>query len=212
MGSWLEITQNSNILPQIGSDVKHEPRMPAEIPELTTARLILRPLQLTDADVIQQIFPHHDVVRFLSTRVPWPYPPDGALIFLRDMALPAMDAGTEWHWSIRLAALPERLIGVVSLMDRPNENRGFWLAPEWQRQGLMSEATDAVTDYWFNVLDRPILRAPKAVANLASRRISERSGMRVIATQDHDFIAGRFPEEIWEITREEWQNRPGKSG
>ena len=47
----------------------------------------------------------------------------------------------------------------------------------------MSEAVDAVTDYWFNTLGFPVLRAPKAVANAASRRISEKQGMRLVATK-----------------------------
>jgi [ribosomal protein S5]-alanine N-acetyltransferase len=30
----------------------------------------------------------------------------------------------------------------------------------------------------------------------------------VIKTDDRDYISGRFPSEIWEITREEWRRRP----
>ena len=36
----------------------------------------------------------------------------------------------------------------------------------------MTEAADAVTDYWFNTLKFPVLRVPKAAANIASRRVS----------------------------------------
>jgi [ribosomal protein S5]-alanine N-acetyltransferase len=71
----------------------------------------------------------------------------------------------------------------------------------------MSEASTAVTDYWFEILERPVLRAPKAVENVRSRRISERSGMRLIETVDRDYVSGRLPTEIWEITREEWRSR-----
>jgi RimJ/RimL family protein N-acetyltransferase len=46
---------------------------------------------------------------------------------------------------------------------------------------------------------------PKAVANAGSRRISEKQGMRVIATEDRDYVSGRLPSEIWEITAEEWR-------
>jgi len=88
-----------------------------------------------------------------------------------------MQQRTEWHWSIRLREVPERLIGLISLMDKSDNNRGFWLDPQFQRQGLMSEASIAVTDYWFEVLERHVLRVPKAVANVPSRRISERSGI-----------------------------------
>jgi RimJ/RimL family protein N-acetyltransferase len=76
------------------------------------------------------------------------------------------------------------------------DNRGFWLDPAWQGHGLMTEAADAVTRYWFEVLGRPSLRVPKAVANAASRRVSERAGMRVVATEERDYLSGRHTTEI----------------
>jgi RimJ/RimL family protein N-acetyltransferase len=99
---------------------------------------------------------------------------------------------------------------MVSLLTTEGENRGFWISPEWQRQGLMSEACDAVTEYWFEVLKMPVLRAPKAIANEASRRISERQGMRVVATQDNDYVSGRLPSEMWEITAQQWRARKAR--
>lgn len=176
-----------------------------DIPVLTTARLVLRPLALSDSDAVQKIFPQWEIVRFLNVNVPWPYPSDGALAFIRDVALPAMREGRAWHWSIRRKEAPERLIGVIGLMDKADENRGFWLDPKWQGQGLMSEASVAVTDYWFDVLQKPRLRVPKAAINVASRRISERAGMRLVATEERDYVAGRFLTELWEMTADEWR-------
>ena len=46
-------------------------------PVLETDRLFLRPLELGDADQIQEIFPQWEVVRYLSAEIPWPYPMDG---------------------------------------------------------------------------------------------------------------------------------------
>ena len=43
----------------------------------------------------------------------------------------------------------------------------------------MTEACEAVTDFWFNTFKFPVLRVTKAVANVASSRISEKSGMRM---------------------------------
>jgi [ribosomal protein S5]-alanine N-acetyltransferase len=182
--------------------------MTAGIPTITTPRLILRPLDLSDADAVQGVFPQWEIVRYLANKVPWPYPADGALAFIRDIALPSIRQGTGWHWSIRPKAIPEQLIGVISLRDEPGDNRGFWLDPTSQGQGLMAEACNAVTDYWFETLGRPVLRAPKAAANVRSRRISERSGMRLIETDERDYVSGRLPSEVWEITREEWRRRP----
>ena len=177
------------------------------IPTLETSRLWLRPLELADAEQTQKLFPRWEIVRFLTTAVPWPYPPDGALTYYRDVALPASKRGEAWHWSLRLKANPNELIGSISLIRLGDENRGFWLGLPWQRQGLMSEACDAATDFWFNVLNLPVLRVPKAIANSASRRISEKQGMRVIATMERQYVGGTFPAELWEITAEEWRRR-----
>ena len=178
--------------------------------ELHTPRLLLRPLQLSDAPQTQLLFPHWEIVKHLNPNVPWPYPADGALTYYRDVALPAIERGDEWQWTLRLRQSPEKHIGAISLhrtislhRNRP-DNRGFWLGLPWHGQGLMTEAVIAVNDFWFDVLGFPVLRAPKAVGNLASRRISEKTGMRLVAIEERDFVSGRQPSEMWEITADEW--------
>jgi RimJ/RimL family protein N-acetyltransferase len=174
---------------------------------LETPRLLLRPLELADAEQVQQIFPKWEIVRFLAASVPWPFPADGVLTYYRDRALPAMERGDEWHWSLRLRADPANVIGCVSLLKGEDHNRGFWLAVNWQRRGLMTEAVDAATAYWFDVLGFRVLRAPKAIGNAGSRRISQKQGMRVVATNESDYVGGKFLTEIWEITAEEWREQ-----
>ncbi len=181
--------------------------MSAHVPDLQTSRLILRTMELADAPAVQAVFPQWSIVRFLST-VPWPYPADGAETFIRGVVLPEMEQETAWHWSIRLLSAPERLIGMISLRDKQDDNRGFWLDPAWQGRGLMLEACVAVTDFWFDTLGRKVLRAPKAAANIRSRRISERTGMRLIETNEKKFVSGFLPTDLWEITRDEWRGRP----
>lgn len=181
--------------------------MTTAIPALETRRLLLRPLELADAPAVQRLFPHWEVVRHLNARVPWPYPPDGALVHLRDMLLPGMARGEAWHWSLCLKSAPDDLIGCISLRAGDDENRGFWLGAPWHGQGLMTEAADRVTDYWFEDLGFPVLRMSKAIGNTGSRRISEKAGMRVVATMERDYVSGRLTSELWEITREEWRAR-----
>ena len=176
------------------------------IPSLETPRLLLRPPTLADADQVQILFPHWEIVKYLNNKVPWPYPSDGARMFHEQVVVPAMARGDQWEWSIFLKSAPSQLIGRISLM-RGEENRGFWLGLPWHGQGLMTEASDAVTDFWFDVLQCPVLRVPKAIANTASRRISEKQGMRVIAVVERDYVCGRVPAEIWEITADEWRAR-----
>ena len=177
---------------------------------LETSRLFLRPLQFADAADAEELFPQWEIVKFLNAVVPWPWPKGLAIRQYRDVILPAMERSEEWHWSLRLKESLERMIGKISLQKDEWDNRGYWLGLPWHGQGLMTEAVAAVNDYWFDVLGFEVLRAPKAVANIASRRISEKTGMRVIATLERDYISGRLPAEIWEITAEEWRNWKSK--
>jgi RimJ/RimL family protein N-acetyltransferase len=45
------------------------------------------------------------------------------------------------------------------------------------------------------------------VGNHASRKVSEREGMRLVETQQGNFVSGPLLKEIWEMTQEEWLKR-----
>jgi [ribosomal protein S5]-alanine N-acetyltransferase len=175
-----------------------------------TKLLILQPLEIGDAGQIQELFPHWEIVRYLRNIVPWPYPPDGALDFIRKVALPQTERGEAWHWTLRLKTEPERVIGCINLRKGEQDHRGFWIASAWQGQGLMSEACAWVNDFWFETLGFKVLRVSKAAANRSSSRISEKLGMRLVGEEEKDYVCGRLPSEIWEMTAEEW--RAWKSG
>ena len=170
-----------------------------------TERLILRPLTLADAEQIQGLFPHWKIVRYLRNIVPWPYPPDGAAHFCQEIALPQIERGEGWHWTLRLRSAPEQVIGSINLRAGERENRGFWMGLPWHGQGLMSEACVWANDFWFETLGFPVLRVSKAIENTASRRISEKQGMRLVGIEEKDFVCGRLPSERWEITADEWR-------
>lgn len=177
-----------------------------------TERLILRSLEVADAVQIQELFPHWEIVRYLLKRVPWPYPPDGARQYCEQIALPQMERGEAWHWTLRLAAEPTRIIGLISLVEGDKDNRGFWLGLPWQGQGLMSEACVWANDFWFETLGFPVMHVAKARENTASRRISEKQGMRLVGMEEREYVSGKLPAEIWEITAEEWKAWKARRG
>jgi RimJ/RimL family protein N-acetyltransferase len=177
------------------------------IEPLASPSLLLLPLTLEDAPAIQEHFPRWEIVRHLAKEVPWPYPADGALTFLREIALPARDRGDAWQWSLRLRELPGQLIGVASLRRGDRDNRGLWVGRPWQGRGLGREACRVLERYWFEVLGFPVLRIPKVAANAPSRRLSERAGMRVVESFQGESVSGRQPMELWELTFAEWKRR-----
>ena len=182
-----------------------------DVPRLQGDRIALEPLVLADSHAIQRLFPHWEIVRYLSHGMQWPYPADGARRLLQEVTFPSVAQGIEWAWSIRLNGKQGPLIGVISVADRPNDNRGFWLGLDWHGQGLMTEACKLATDYWFDVLGFPVMRVSKAMANMPSRRLSEREGMRLIQVGPRDFVSGRMPAGIWETTAAQWRSRVSAS-
>jgi len=126
-----------------------------ETPTLRTSRLILRPIALSDAPAIQRYFNNWNIIQYLATVVPWPYPDDGAETFIR-LQLEKIAAGEAIHsWVLALRSGDGEAIGNIHFRpwsDSPKGNRGFWLAEPWWNQGLMTEAVAAVNNFAFHTL------------------------------------------------------------
>lgn len=170
-----------------------------------TPRLILRPIRREDAPQIQELFPDSEVVQYLYSFVPWPYPETGANDFL-DIALPQIERGERLIWAITLREkADDLLIGTMYMNLVGPHHRSFWLSPRYHRQGLVSEAIVPINDYFFDTLGHPVMRSGNAVPNLGSRRIKEKSGAKLVdVRKDSSFVGGIFDEEIWELTAEDW--------
>jgi RimJ/RimL family protein N-acetyltransferase len=178
-------------------------------PVLRTPRLILRPLRAKDAPVIQRRFPKWEIVQYLAAHVPWPYPPDGAATFVAK-CLEEMALGEKAHWAIVPKKGPADLIGLIDLWPDDGESRdmrGFWLDPQFQGQGLMTEAVERVTAYAFNELGWPHLWLSNAQDNHASRRIKEKQGAQLVDLKLGHFVGGEATHMIWLLTREAWISR-----
>ncbi len=178
-------------------------------PMLETPRLVLRPVRSKDAPVIQRRFPKWEIVRWLNAGIPWPYPADGAAnhvaTCLREMAL-----GEKSHWAIIPKSGPTDLIGRIDLWPddgASHDQRGFWLDPEFQGKGLMTEAAERVTRYAFCDLDWPHLWLSNAQDNHASRRIKEKQGARLVDLMIGEHVSGRGPQMVWLLTQNEWMAR-----
>lgn len=183
-------------------------RMPST-PVLHTRRLVLRPLRSKDAPVIQKRFAQWEVVRWLTNTVPWPYPADGAAAYVAD-CLKRMAEGTKSHWAIVPRKGPADPIGIIDLWPddgTSRDMRGFWLDPTWQRQGLMTEAADRVTDYAFRELGWPCLWLTNAQDNHASRRIKEKQGAQLVDMLIGRYVGGETTQMVWLLERDAWLAR-----
>lgn len=179
--------------------------MSNSVPSLKTKRLILRPLSIDDVPSYSKYFIDYEVIRHLSSAVPWPYPDDGVNEYLNMVILPAQGKD-RWAWGIFLQTSPSELIGCIDLWrEGCPENRGFWLGKPFWGQGLMTEAAEAVTDLAFRELGFDKLVFSNALGNMRSRRIKEKTGARLIGIRPAKFVDSALTEaETWELTKEEW--------
>lgn len=183
-------------------------------PVLHTERLILRPLALTDAPAIQRGIDDWEVVRELSTLVPWPYPPDGAEVFVRDVMLPAIERGDAHVWVLVPREGQPEAIGVLEYRCSPRnglDNRGFWLARPWWGRGLMSEAVTAFQDWVFFELGVEELHFANAISNVRSRRVKEKTGAVRVGEKRVPHHHGEDACEVWRLTREARATFRGRS-
>jgi len=142
----------------------------------------------------------------MAAAIPWPYPENGAMDFIQSV-LPKMEAEEEYHWSIRLKENDEGLIGVITLTpDSDEDQRGFWLAEPFWGQGLMKEAAAAVTDFAFDVLEMDELLFNNAEQNIASHRLKESAGAKIVEIKPTSYVGGEFPGVTWRLTAEAWRS------
>ena len=183
-------------------------RMPP-VPVLETERLILRPPLQSDVPVIQRRFAQWEVVRYLTSNVPWPYPDDGGAQHWGRMNAELIN-GEKSHWAITLKGRDDELIGLITLWADDGvsrDQRGFWLDPEFWGRGLMTEAADRVTDYALVDLGWPQLWLCNAEANLASHRVKEKQGAELIDRTPAKYVYGDGVRVTWRLTREAWLGR-----
>lgn len=141
--------------------------------ELRTARLLLRPFELTDVDDVYAYASDPEVARFRP--LPDPYTREDALEFV--------DRQIRTDWSTNAEFAIEywpQVIGGISLHVNPEHETGelgYLLGRRWWGQGLATEAARAVVDWGFRRFRLHKVYARAHVDNTRSWRVMERLGM-----------------------------------
>ena len=171
---------------------------------ITTARLRLRRSRPEDAERIAEYRSDPDVHRFQG----WDRTDaDGIREEIEQMArrLPG-----EPGWvQLSVEDLESgALVGDVGLSPEAGDpgvvKLGYTIAPEFQRRGFATEAVRALIGYVFGTLGAELIRVYAAGDNVASHRVAERSGLRLVERFRHEEDG-----EVWfgvryELTREAW--------
>ena len=143
---------------------------------IQTARLLLRPLTLADAEAFFRYRSLPEVCRFQSFQ---PTTLAEAELFLRDSEIAPPDTPGTWR-QLAVCLRDGALIGDIGLhtLDEWQLELGYTLALEHQRNGYATEAITAVLRQAFRVWNKHRVIASVDPENRASIRLLERIGFQ----------------------------------
>ncbi len=174
---------------------------PRETVVLETARLILRPRTLDDAEALHAAFADAELMRY------WSSPPHASVEETRaDLARES----PEWRrWAITLKGGGDVAIGVVAAGEKRQGNVteiGYMLAREHWGSGIAREAVSAVIGQVFAEGQRRVF-ADTDPDNAASRAMLERLGFRLegCLRGEWETHLGVRDSVIYGLLREEWR-------
>ena len=167
-------------------------------PELKTQRLLLRRLEISDANEMFFLRSNDDVLRYLGKE------PASSVKEAEEFILKinkGVDENDAILWGIALLSDPAVIIGTICLWNFKKENYrgeiGYILHPNHWRKGIMKEAIICVIDYGFNVLKLHSIEALLSPENIASAAILESTGfIKEGHLKENFFFRGEFSDTL----------------
>ena len=145
-------------------------------PTLESNRLLLRAVSVDDVNEVMELRGNPETMKFIPR--PLVTSPEMALGHI-GMINEKIENNTGINWGITLKG-NSKLLGVIGHYRIQPENYrseiGYMLLPEYQGQGIVSEAIKMVLDYGFNVLNFHSVEAVVDPENHASAKVLEKNG------------------------------------
>jgi ribosomal-protein-alanine N-acetyltransferase len=150
----------------------------APFPLLTTDRLILRKLEIDDADELLKLRSDESVNKYLDR--PKSKTINEVIEFINKIET-GLSKSESFYWVISLKD-DSKLIGAICLWNLDKENScaeiGYELLPAYQGKGLMHEALSKIIEYSFQTLGFKTMTAYTDSSNERSVRILEKNNFR----------------------------------
>ena len=175
------------------------------LPSLRTARLVLRPLELSDAPRLQELAGEREIA--LNTiSIPHPYSLAEAEQWVRSQA------ELEEHGDINFAIDDGQVAGGIGLRVQRNYERaeiGYWIGKPYWGKGYATEAAGAIIRYGFEELKLHRIYAGYFSRNEKSARVMIKNGMKYEGTlRQHVKKWDEFVDIVYYgVLAEEWLAR-----
>ena len=150
------------------------------LPQLATKRLLLRPLQISDANQVFILRSDPIVNQYTGRKLARTV--DDSIEFIKKI-LSGYEARDTFYWAI-VPKERQELAGTVCLfniniVDKKAE-LGYELLPEWQGRGFMQETLEAIIRFGFRQMQLQAIEAELEERNLPSIRVLERCNFSLL--------------------------------
>nr|WP_298688148.1 GNAT family protein [uncultured Dongia sp.] len=160
------------------------------LPTLTTPRLTLRQLAMSDVHALHAWLSDPQVMRYWSTLPHTDIKQTEAWV---QLSLDAMAKGEAQDFAVLFEG---RVIGRVAFWQ--GDEIGFFFDPKMQGKGFAAEALRAIAAYGFEILGFTEIRADVDPDNAASLRVLERVGFQRTGTAEKTFeIGGKWFDSVY---------------
>lgn len=143
---------------------------------LETERLLLRRVSAADVNEVFELRGNPETMKFIPR--PLVTTKEEALEHIQ-MIEDKIEANIGINWAITIKGNP-KLIGVIGHYRIQPENHrceiGYMILPQYNGQGIVTEAIKAVLEYGFDVLNMHSIEAVIDPDNVASERVLQKNG------------------------------------
>jgi RimJ/RimL family protein N-acetyltransferase len=168
---------------------------------VTTARLVLRPLESSDVEAVLAACQDSEIQRW--TTVPSPYRRDHAVDFVERISPQGWRDDSLYNFGVftRESGTLVSSMGLVRLGQLPAPARqaelGYWTAKEQRGKGYTAEAGRAVCDWAFAALGVERLEWFAEAGNVGSRAVALRIGFVMEGTVRAKIVQNGTRRDAW---------------
>ena len=169
----------------------------------------LEPVSLAHAARVQALAA--DPLIAATSNVPHPYPPDGAITWIR-YTLAQRELGYELNFAILSREGLVGVCGVLNISGAPRRGElGYWIGVPYWNRGYASDAARELVQRVFTEHGIDELYSSCLVRNPASFRVLEKTGFRHVGYGTHADSKWRPDDRfaIFELTKREWEATRG---
>lgn len=181
--------------------------LPRSQPELTTERLLLRPVRREDAPALAEIANDSDISAKLSS-MPYPYTLEDAKEFIEKTHKGYAQSKVAEFCIVKKSS--QKLTGMIAMGFNAKNNHatvGYWLGKAYWGRGYMTEALHEIVRFGFEQLQLHRIAGHHFHNNPASGNVMQKVGMKLEGRRVEHFKKGDLYLDILDygLLRRDWE-------